>query len=59
MGWWGRERAKESRGARVTVAGKENAQCCGVEIGHGDVGGLDMEWRSVGFAEFQRAGEVS
>jgi hypothetical protein len=56
MGWWGRERARESRGVRVTVAGKENARCCGVEIGHGDVGGLDMGWRSVSLA---RAGEVS
>ena len=27
---------------RVTMAGKENARCCGIEIGHGDVGGLDM-----------------
>jgi hypothetical protein len=27
---------------RVTMAGKKNARCCGIEIGHGDVGGLDM-----------------
>lgn len=25
-------------GIRVTMAGKENARCCGIEIGHGDMG---------------------
>jgi hypothetical protein len=29
-------------GIRVTMTGKENARRCGIEIGHGDVGGLDM-----------------
>jgi hypothetical protein len=42
-------------GIRVTMAGKENARCCGIEIGHGDVGGLDMGDRSVGLGGFQRA----
>ena len=25
-------------GIRVTMAGKENARCCGIEIGHGGMG---------------------
>jgi hypothetical protein len=32
---------RQLRGISITVAGKEDARCCGVEIGHRDVGGLE------------------
>lgn len=49
----GGERDRRPRAVMVTVACKENAGCCGVEIGHSDAVCLDMGVeRSV---EFQRA----
>lgn len=42
MGQLGRDERGGRGEAGVTVAGKEDDRCCGVEIGHGDVGSVDM-----------------
>jgi hypothetical protein len=56
MGWWGRGTSEEVEGIGITMAGKENARCCGIEIGHGDIGGLDMGVRGLQvLGDFQRA----